>query len=138
MANVLTPKARDTLTKFGSIARTDTTAKELFGLPKYAIIAGMYVIGAAASDAGTSAAISVGTTTSSTNELMASYDVKTAATGEGYNVAGGAAVGSAFATPQTVDISVYGKYAEVGTAATTGGPWVVKVEYYVPGPGESL
>ena len=137
MANTLTPKARSLLTKIGSLARTDTTAKALFGLPKGAIIAGIYVIGAAASDAGTSAVIEIGSTTTA-NEYMASYDVKTAATGEGYNPAGGAAVGSAMATALTADVTVYGKYTEAGIASTAGGDWYVKVEYYMPGPGETL
>jgi hypothetical protein len=67
---------------------------------------------------------------------MASYDVKTAATGEGYNPAGAAAVGSAMATKLTADVSVYGKYTGVGGGDS--GSWVVKVEYYVTGPGETL
>jgi len=137
MANVLTPKARDPLVKLGTIARTDTTAKELFGLPKGSIIVGIYVIGAAASDAGTSATIGIGSTASA-NEYMAAYDVKTAATGEGYNPAGAAAVGSAMATPITSDLPVYGIYAESGTASTAGGAWTIKVEYYLAGPGETL
>lgn len=137
MANVLTPKARDTYTKMGSIARTDTTAKELFGLPKDAVIAGIYVIGSAASDAGTTATIGIGSSASA-NEYMTGYDVKTASTGEGYSPAGAAAVGSALATKLTSDKAVYGIYAESGTVSTAGGPWVVKVEYYIPGPGETL
>lgn len=137
MANVLTPKARDLLTKLGTIARTDTSAKELFGLPKGSIIAGIYVIGAAASDAATTATVGIGSTTSA-NEYMTGYDVKTAGTGEGYNPAGGAAVGSAMATPIASDLPVYGIYAETGTASTTGGPWTIKLEYYLAGPGEVL
>lgn len=137
MANVLTPKARGTLTKVGTLARTDTTAKELFGLPKGAIIIGIYVIGAAASNAGTTATIGIGSTTSA-NEYMTGYDVKTAATGEGYNVAGGAAVGSAMATPIASDLPVYGIYAESGVASSSGGDWTIKVEYYLAGPGETL
>lgn len=135
--NTLTPPSRSILTKFGSLARTDTTAKELFGLPKGAIICGIYVIGAAASNAATTATIGIGSTTSA-NEYMASYDVKTAATGEGYNIAGAAAVGSAMATPITADVIVYGIYAETGTASTSGGAWTVKVQYYLAGPGEVL
>lgn len=137
MANVLTPKARDLLTKLGTIARTDTTAKELFGLPKGAIIAGIYVIGAAASDAGTTATIGIGSSATA-NEFMTGYDVKTAGTGEGYNPAGAAAVGSAMAVPLTADTGVYGIYAETGGASTTGGAWTIKVEYYLAGPGETL
>lgn len=137
MANTLTPKARGTLTKTGSIARTDTTAKGLFGLPKDAIIVGIYVVGGTASNAATTATIGIGSTASA-NEYMTGFDVKTAATGEGYNPAGAAAVGSALYSKLTSDITVYGIYAETGTASSAGGPWYVKVEYYVTGPGETL
>lgn len=137
MANVLTPSARSSYAKYGTLARTDTTAKELFGLPKGAVIVGIYVIGAAASDAGTTATIGIGSTTSA-NEYMTGYDVKTAATGEGMNIAGGAAVGSALATPITADTSVYGIYAETGTASTAGGAWTIKVEYMIPPQGQVL
>jgi len=137
MANVLTPKAREVLVKFGSIARTDTTAKAHFGIPKGAYIVGIYVIGAAVSNAGTSATIGIGSSTSA-NEYMTAYDVKTAATGEGYVPAGAAAVGSAMASAVSTDIQVYGIYAETGTASSSGGDWTVKVEYCMTGPGETL
>ncbi len=136
MANVLTPKARDGLTKYATLAYTDTTAKALFGLPKGALITGIYVIGSAASNAGTSATIGIGSTASA-NEYMTGYDVKTAATGEGYNVAGAAAVGSAMCTALTGDTQVYGIYAETGTAGSAGA-WTIKVEYTLVGPGETL
>ena len=137
MANTLTPKARGTLTKMGSLARTDTAAKELFGLPKDALIVGIYVVGGTASDAGTTATIGIGSTASA-NEYMTGYDVKTAATGEGYNPAGAAAVGSALCSKLTTDVPVYGIYAESGTASNIGGPWYIKVEYYLAGPGETI
>lgn len=130
------PKARDCLSKYIRVARSDTTAAVKAWLPRDAVIGGMYVIGAVASDATTSASISVGTTATS-NELIDAYDVKTAATGEGYNVAGAAAVGSAMASKLTVDTPVYAKYTFSG-ANTTGGPWTVKIEYFVTGPGETL
>lgn len=137
MSNTLTPKARGTLTKMGSIARTDTTAVDLFSIPKNAIIVGIYVIGGTVSNAATTATIGIGSSASA-NEYMTGYDVKTAATGEGYNPAGAAAVGSALGTKLTSDVKVYGIYAETGTASTAGGPWIVKVEYYIAGPGETL
>lgn len=131
------PKIRDGLTKVIKIVRTDTTAFVAAWLPKDGVITGMYVVGQAASDAATSASISVGST-STANEYLAAYDVKTAATGEGYNPAGAAAVGSAFMEKLTADTPVYAKYAEAGTASTTGGPWYVKIEYSVVGPGETV
>ncbi len=137
MANTLTPKARSTLCKMGSIARTNTTGTLLFGLPKDAVIVGIYVIGGVASDAETTATVGTGSTATA-NEHMTGYDVKTAATGEGYNPSGAAAVGTALGTKLTADTAVYGIYAETGTASNTGGPWIVKYEYYVTGPGETL
>lgn len=135
--NMSYPKPRGGDSKTVKIVRTDTTAFQAAWLPKDAVITGIYVVGAAASDAATTATIDVGTTTTA-NELLASYDVKTAATGEGYNVAGGAAVGSALMVKQTADKPIYAKYTETGTASTTGGPWYVKIEYTVVGPGEDI
>lgn len=131
------PKQRENTEIFVKIVRTDTTAFQGAVIPKDAVITGMYVIGHAASDAATTGTISVGTTATS-NELISAYDVKTAATGEGYNPAGAAAVGTAMATKLTADTPVYAKYAETGTASTTGGPWYVKIEYVIVGAGEDI
>jgi len=130
------PKVRESLTKFVKVLYTDTTAFIGAWLPKDAIITGMYVIGHAVSGAVTSAVIGVGST-SAANEYLASYDVKTAATGEGYNSAGAAAVGTAFCTKLTADTPVYAKYTGVG-GGDSGGPWFVKIEYTVPGGGEDI
>lgn len=131
------PKTRESLEKVVKIVRTDTTAFVGAWLPKGAVITGMYVIGQAASDAATTANISVGSTVTAT-EYLSAFDVKTAATGEGYSAAGAAAVGSAFMEKLTADVPVYAKYAETGTASTVGGPWYVKIEYAVVGPGETI
>lgn len=131
------PKPRDSQEKVIKIVRTDTTAFQGAVLPKDAVITGLYVIGAAASDAATTATIGIGST-SSANEYLAAFDVKTAATGEGYSPAGAAAVGSAMMSKLTADTPVYAKYAETGTASTTGGPWYVKVEYVVVSSGEDV
>lgn len=135
--NLSYPKPRSAQEKFIKIVRTDTTAFQGAYLPKDAVVTGLYVIGHAASDAATTATIGIGTTTAA-NEILASFDVKTAATGEGYNPAGAAAVGTYMATKLTADTPVYAKYAETGTASTVGGPWYVKVEYVVVGSGEDV
>ncbi len=135
--NMSYPKPRESLEKVVKLVRTDTTAFQGAVLPKDAVITGMYVIGHVASDAATSATISVGTTATA-NELIDAYDVKTAATGEGYNVAGAAAVGTAMMTKLTTDTPIYAVYAETGTASATGGPWFVKIEYTVVGGGEDI
>lgn len=131
------PKTRESLEKTVKIVRTDTTAFVGAWLPKDAVITGMYVIGHAASDAVTTANVSVGSTATAT-EFLSAFDVKTAATGEGYNPAGAAAVGTAFMSKLTADTPVYAKYAETGGASTVGGPWFVKIEYSVVGPGETI
>lgn len=131
------PKVRESLEKVVRIVRTDTTAFVGAWLPKDAVITGMYVVGQAASNAVTTATIDVGTTVTA-NELLASYDVKTAATGEGYNPAGAAAVGTAFMEKLTADTPIFAKYTESGGASTAGGPWYVKIEYSVVGSGETI
>lgn len=131
------PKVRESYEKFIKIVRTDTTAFVAAHLQKDAVITGLYVIGQAASDAGTSADISIGTTATS-NEIISAFDVKTAATGEGYNPAGAAAVGTYMCSKLTADTPIYAKYAEAGTASAAGGPWFVKIEYSVVGGGENI
>ena len=135
--NLSYPKPRDSEEKVIKIVRTDTTAFVGAWLPKDAVITGLYVVGAAASDAGTTGTIGIGST-SSANEYLAAYDVKTAATGEGYNPAGAAAVGSAMMSKLTADVPVYAKYTETGGASNAGGPWYVKIEYSVVGSGEDI
>jgi len=129
------PKPRESQEKIFKVVRTDTTAFVAGVLPRDAIISGIYVIGAAASDAGTTANVNIGSSATAT-EFLSTFDVKTAATGEGYSPAGAAAVGSAMMTKLTADTPVYAKYAETGGASTAGGPWYIKVEYFVTGPGE--
>jgi len=131
------PKPRELLTKFFKISRTDTTGTKKAALPKGSVIGGAYVIGGVASDAATTATISFGSSATAT-EYVSGFDVKAAATGEGYSPVGAAAVGSTFGVPITTDVQVYGIYAETGTASTTGGPWIVKLEYFVPGSNEGV
>lgn len=137
MVSMFYPKVRTILSKVVKIVRTDTTAFIGAVLPKDAVITGMFVTGHAASDAGTTANINVGSTSTAT-EYLSAYDVKTAATGEGFSAVGAAAVGSAFMTPLTGDVQVYAKYAETGGASTTGGPWFVQIDYVLVGNGETI
>lgn|SRR5512139_219226 len=132
------PKPRSCQEKFALVTFADTTAREIMVLPKYAVIEGLYIIGSATAAGGTltAATLNVGTTTTAT-ELIAGFDVF-GTTGEGYNPAGPAAVGSAMMTPLTKDEHIYAKYIETAGAGATAGSWIVKVEYYVTGPGETL
>lgn len=137
----LTPPAKEVLVKTALVARTDTTAFDAFSLPKGAVLGGVYVMAQTASDASVSASISLGSNPGTTNECLAAYDVKSATLGKGYNAAGtyaGTSVGNAVTTGSaglTSDTLIKAKYVESGTASTTGGPWLVKVEYYIPQQG---
>lgn len=128
-----TPPALEVFAKTAQIARTDTTAFEAFVIPQGAIICGAYVMGQTASDAATTAIVSVGTNPGTTDDCISAFDVK-ASTGAGY-YAVGAFEGTQIGSLQTTAKLMKAKYTETGTASTTGGPWLVKVEYYFPQPG---
>ncbi len=130
-----TPPAVELLAKTVQVARTDTTAFDAFVLPKGAVVAGAYVMGTVASDAATTAIVDVGTNPGTSDQIVDSFSVKT--NGVGYHAIG-AAGGSAIGTQLSADTLYKARYAETGTASTTGGPWLVKVEYYYPQPGYSF
>lgn len=130
-----TPPAIELLTKVVQVARTDTTAFDAFILPKGAVVAGAYVMGTVASDAATTAIVDVGTNPGTSDQIVDSFSVKT--NGVGY-FASGATSGSYIGTQLAADTLFKARYAETGTASTTGGPWLVKVEYYYPQPGYSF
>jgi hypothetical protein len=115
------------LVKSGTVARTDTSAKNLFTLPPNAILDDLVIAGPN-SDAGTSATLSVGKTGTNTFFVNA-RDVKAAATGNGLQSATGAA--NTGGTIGTSPLQVVGIYAESGGASTTGGPWTVTARYHM-------
>jgi hypothetical protein len=130
-----TPPASAILTQVVQVTRTDTVAFDAFVLPKNAVIVGAYVMGNATSDSNTSASISVGSNPGTTNEFVAAFDVK-ASTGKGYNAAAGFG-GTSMGSQVTSNTLIKAKYTESGTA-TTGGPWLVKCEYYTPQSGSTF
>ncbi len=131
--STLSPPAIEVLSKTVQVARTDTTAFDAFSLPKGAVLVGAYVMGTVASDSLTSAIISLGTNPGTSDDVVSAFSVKTS--GVGY-FAAGAQAGTKIGTQLTSDTLVKAKYTEVG-ASTTGGPWLVKAEYYFPQSGTS-
>lgn len=129
-----TPPASATLTKIIQVKRTDTTAFEAFYLSKGDVVAGAYVVGSVNSDAATSAVLYLGTNPGTTSEIIDGIDMKT--NGDGY-FAVGAAGGSAMGTQLTADTLYKAIYVPTGTE-TTGGPWLIKVEYYKPQSGQAF
>ena len=113
----------------GTIARTDTSAKNLFTLKAGSIPVRVSYYAGTASNAVTTATISVGRTGTATYFLNAA-DVKTAATATGQQTPTTNVTNMHVAL--TSDTVVTGTYAESGGASSTGGPWTVMIEYIDP------
>lgn len=124
----ITPVMKDVQMKAFLVSRTDTTATVKCVLPGDSTVIDIKMVGVA-SDAATTANVSVGTTVAA-NEIVSAQDVKTA---------GGfirpttsiqpAALPNLENIPITKDISLWAKYAETGTASTVGGPYTILVEF---------
>ena len=124
----ITPVNKDVVVKAFQVLRTDTVASVKMVLPADASILDVVIYGAA-SNAATTATLSVGTTVAAT-EIVNGQDVKTA----GGQIRPTSSFSPNFPNreprPLTGDINVWAKYAETGAASSSGGPYTVVV-YYV-------
>lgn len=122
--STITPAAKDVRVKAFYVDRTDTTSSTKAWLPANSSLLNVSARRSVTSN-GQTASISVGYG-STTNNLFNALDVKTA--------------GLAFGTLDTViaqpegnqpgeDIQITAVYTETGTTSTTGGPWVVMIQY---------
>lgn len=111
--------------KTGTIARTNTTAKQLFTLPPNAVIIGIRAFGPVSENAST-ITLATQPINSTTLTTFATIDGTACAAGE--NDAATMA-GAAFSR-QAQHTYVTGKWAEATTnTSTAGGPYSVVVEY---------
>jgi hypothetical protein len=108
------------VTKVRAWTRSQTTATVVATLPKGARLLG-FSLGGVASDAATTATLSIGSTSTAT-EYVNAYDVKTAANAKGESVL--PLQSGIYGSVLTADTPVYFKYAETGTASTVGGGFV--------------
>lgn len=117
----LTVNAQDDVFKYFKVARTDTSATDAIGLPAYLIPIHVTIQSlGAASDAGTTATIQLIDKTSTS--VLATLDAKTAKTDiKVVDI-------QPLLALDTKDTWLQVKYAESGTASTTGGPWLIAVE----------
>jgi hypothetical protein len=106
-------------------ARTMTTGTLVATVPKGSRIV-EFVLSGIASNAVTTATLSIGSTVAAT-EFVNGHDVKTAATGAGTVLINGVP-GAIGINVLTVDTPIYFKYAETGGASTLGS-WVVHIKY---------
>ena len=124
----ITPSPKEGSLKVFQLSRTDTTATMKAMLPADASILGFLIYGAA-SDAGTTANISIGSSVTS-NQFVNAQDIKTA---------GGLVIPTSAINPVNMpqvenyplgaDVQIWANYAETGGASTVGGPWKIVVWY---------
>ncbi len=127
------PKAKDTLVKFIPIASTDSSTEKAW-IPKDAIVTGAYVIQSVAVD-GTTGTISVGWSGGGT-EVVNAFNCST--NDAGYHAVGAKAGADLIAcTKLTADKKVIATFT-AGDSTTSGALGFVKIEYVVPGSGESI
>lgn len=121
-----TPCNKDVVVKVFAVSRTDTTATVKCVLPGDATIIDMRIFNPTASDAATTAVVSVGIPGANT-QFLNTVDVKTAA---GMIRPTAKLVGVMnLDNPPASDLVINAIYAETGTASTVGGPFYVIVEY---------
>lgn len=129
MAGVLgvysNPMSKGLRIKSVAVTRSMTTATQVAKLPKGANIVG-FVLSGIQSDAGTTATLSIGSTSSS-NEYVSAVSVRTGGSGNGVNLLAGVA-GAVGQSVLSADTWIYAKYAETGTASTVGS-WVLHIIY---------
>ena len=124
----LIPSAKDAQVKVFAVSRTDTTSTLKAVLPADASIVEVSKFGNTASDAGTTATVTI----------VVSNNSGAISTGTALDVKGAGATTSHVQMPSLPnleplplngDLRITATYAETGTVSTTGGPWYIKVLY---------
>jgi hypothetical protein len=121
------PSRKDCSCKAFLVSRTDTTASLKAVLPADASIINVFMTGVA-SNAGTTATVSVGTTATAT-EIINAQDVKTAGGMIRPTTSFSTNFPNVTPVPLGADIQIFAKYAETGAASSAGGPYTVVIEY---------
>lgn len=125
----LTPAAKEVHTKVFKIARTDTASAVKVKLPAQASIVAVVRQGSVASDAGTTATVTITAANNSGTISTKADDVKGSGATTGFVTMSN--LPNVESMPQSGDISISAVYAETGVAATTGGPWNYIVQFVV-------
>lgn len=123
----LQPAGKPPLYKVFQVSRTDTVSSLKAMLPAQASIVSVILYGSTASDAATTASVTVTVANNTGTISTGAYDVK--ANGAVTNFVQMSALPNIEPLPAAGDLRISAVYAETGTASTTGGPWKVAVEY---------
>lgn len=125
--SAITPSSKDVVVKAFTVVRTDTTATVKCVLPADATLLDVEIFGVA-SNAVTTAVLSVGTSVTAT-EIINAQDVKTAGGKIRPTTSYSTNYPNIEPRPLVGDLQLFAKYAETGGASTAGGPYTVVVYY---------
>ena len=123
----LTPVSKDVSAKFFQVLRTDTAQMVRAVLPADCSVTGVTVYGSTVSNAATTATATVTITNNSGTISTGTVDVKT--NGATTALVQMSNLPNIQPVPLAGDLQVKIQYAETGTASSSGGPWLFKVEY---------
>ena len=113
-----------------TVARTDTVAKNIGALPAGVIIVEITILTSAGSNAGTTATLSLGSTSGAPTNIVNVQNVLVAAGTVIYPTSTlNPTVTFGNIISKTADTQLWGIYAETGTASTSGGPWTFLIGY---------
>lgn len=123
----ITPPGKTHLVKVIQVSRTDTVASVKAQFPASSSFIAVRQYGSVASDAATTAAVTLTISNNTGTVSSGSADVKT--NGATTNIVNMSNLPNLEPTPLTGDYTLTAVYAETGTASTTGGPWKFVIEF---------
>jgi hypothetical protein len=121
------PVAKDVQAKVFQVARSETSSVVKLILPADATILSVVREGSTASDAATTATVTITVANNGGTVSSKADDVKGSGATTGFVTM--SSLPNAEPRPLNGDLTVSAIYAETGTASTTGGPWNYVVNY---------
>lgn len=121
------PGSKSILGKYFQVTRTDTASAVKAVLPAQASIVQVMVYGSVASDAATTATVTITVTNNSGTVSTGTVDVK--ANGATTALVQMTNLPNIEPLPATGDLKISAVYAETGAASTTGGPWKIGIDW---------
>lgn len=125
----ITPPGKEHLIKIASVARTDTVASVKAMFPGGSSPYRVYISGSTASNAGTSATVTVTISNNSGTVSTGTANVLSGGVGASTAIVNMPGLPALTSIPVDGDYKVTLSYAETGTASNTGGPWIVSLEF---------
>lgn len=124
----LIPAAKSDLSKFFSVARTDTAAGIVKAvIPAQSSVVVLTFFGSTNSNAATTATVTISISDNSGVRSTGTVNVLTS--GNTTAIINMSNLPIIEAIPPNGDFKITAQYAETGTASTLGGPWVIRVLY---------